>query len=98
MNEKWYLTHTLLKTLAFPSAEWLWALEPGFQCDAAKGRKARIGAFFLWRLTLSFFRALFSLRKALTSAKAQKKRGRPPCQTPTNPWVGGILLCLTDDM
>jgi hypothetical protein len=35
-----FLTHTLLKTLAFPSAEWLWALEPVFQFGAAREEKA----------------------------------------------------------
>jgi hypothetical protein len=42
MNEKWYLilTHTLLKTLAFPYPEWLWALESVFQFGAAREEKA----------------------------------------------------------
>jgi hypothetical protein len=33
--------YILLETLAFPLAEWILNLEPGFQCGAAKGRKKR---------------------------------------------------------
>jgi hypothetical protein len=39
---------TLLKTLASTPAQWIQTLEPGFQCDAAKGGKARIRAFFFF--------------------------------------------------
>jgi hypothetical protein len=49
------------------------------QCVATKGRKARIRAFSFALGAFAFFallRALFCI--ALASAKARKKRGRPP--------------------
>jgi hypothetical protein len=49
-NNEWkmvlYLTHTLLKTLAFPPSEWLWVLEPGFDRGEAKGRNSANSRFF----------------------------------------------------
>jgi hypothetical protein len=41
---------TSLKTLAFLSSEWIWALEPGFQCECA---------FFLLRSALFAFSRSF---------------------------------------
>jgi hypothetical protein len=37
--------YTLLKTLAFPPAEWILTPEQAFQCDAAKVGKS-VGALF----------------------------------------------------
>ncbi len=77
MDMKHGKVYTLLKTLAFPLAEWIWTLEPGFPCDAATGGKARIRAFSfapaLSLFALAFLRAtalFFSF--ALASVKAQK--------------------------
>ncbi len=38
--------YTLLETLAFPLAEWIWTLEPDFTCDVAKGGKSAKLRFF----------------------------------------------------
>jgi hypothetical protein len=77
--------YTLLKTLAFPLAEGIWTLEPGFQGGAAKGGK---GAFFLSRSALSLFsrsiffplpRSFFICRSRLH--ESSKNHGRPPLRT-----------------
>jgi hypothetical protein len=59
------LTYTLLKTLPFLFTEWLWALDPGFQCCATKKGKSAYSPFF-------FFRLVYSSR-----SRAAKKHGRP---------------------
>jgi hypothetical protein len=60
------LTYTLLKTLAYPPAEWLGALEPGFQWGAVKGGKVRIHALFSFALgTFVYFRTVFLRDPAL---------------------------------
>jgi hypothetical protein len=43
------------------TAKQLWALEPGFQCNTAKGGKAKFRTFFHWRLVLSLFSRYFFL-------------------------------------
>jgi hypothetical protein len=74
----------LLWPLAFLSAEWIWALEPGFQCGAAKGGKKReFALFFFCAQRFLFDRARFSSRsRALFMLRARehesaKKRGCP---------------------
>ncbi len=44
------------------SAEQLWALEPGFQCNAATGEKSANSHFFLSRSGFSLFPLTFSSR------------------------------------
>jgi hypothetical protein len=65
--------YTFLKTLPFPPAERLWALEPDFQCEREK--KAQIHAFFLSRsalLLLLFFLRAFALFFCFALASAKK--------------------------
>jgi hypothetical protein len=67
------------RTLAFPPAEWLWALKPDFHCGWEEKRefalfffRARRFRFFFFALSHSYFAF------ALASAKARKKRRRSP--------------------
>jgi hypothetical protein len=78
---------TLLKTLAFPPAAWIWALQPSFQCGrgSAREEKAQIRArhyLFFSRTALSLFSRSFFLalsRSFLLCAQERKKKSeRPP--------------------
>ncbi len=71
------------RTLAFPPAEWLWALKPDFHCGWEKKRefalfffRARRFRFFSRFFFFALSRSYFAF--ALASAKARKKRQRPP--------------------
>ncbi len=84
-NEKLYsyLTH-LTRDPRFSHAKWLRALEPGFQCGAAKGGKSANSRFFSFMLgAFSFWRFLFFAlpRSFLRRAREHemcKKAWRPP--------------------
>jgi hypothetical protein len=74
--------YTKLKTLAFPPAEWIWALEPGFQWFGT-GRKKADSRYFLSRSALSLFYALFRvlvflLLRARVHESEKKVRWRQP--------------------
>jgi hypothetical protein len=83
-KSSWEIQHghacTLLKTLAFLLAEWIWALEPGFQCGAAKGEKKHEFALsFFSARRFRFSGASFSSRSCahfFTSRSQSRKRGK----------------------
>jgi hypothetical protein len=69
-----YIVYTLLKSLAFPPAQWIWALKQGFECGAAKGE-------FTLFLSRSF---LFALPRSLFPSRLQEHK-RKKTQAPTSP-------------
>jgi hypothetical protein len=66
--------YTCLKTLAFPPAERIWTLEPGFQCGTAnRGKSAISRSVLLFSLSFFFAAALF----CFTFASVKKARVPP---------------------
>jgi hypothetical protein len=61
-------------SLAFPPAQWIWALKQGFECGAAKGE-------FPLFLSRSF---LFALPRSLFPSRLQEHK-RKKTQAPTSP-------------
>jgi hypothetical protein len=79
----------ILKTIAFPTAEQLWALESCFQNCAEGKKKTRIGLFAFALSAFAFLFALFFIR-----ARERESAKKLPPPTSEN-YKGGRLTIKT---
>jgi hypothetical protein len=77
-----------------PSVSQLYALEPGFQCDAAKGEKVRILAFS-FALGAVAFRSLFLRASAFFFASRSQAQKKARALTSVSPQ---LFLCETPEL
>jgi hypothetical protein len=72
------------RTIAFPPAEWLWALKPDFHCGWEKKREFAL--FFFRARRFRFFFALFFLRAfaLLFCLRARERESAKKAPAPTS--------------
>jgi hypothetical protein len=74
VNKQHGYAYTLLKTLVFPPVEWIWALDLGFQCGEANGKKRELALFSFALGAVAFFALVLN---ALSLSRGRKQA--PSC-------------------